>query len=142
MNENQFQLDYKTKKAILRKLTSELKSSHSFSHIVGTTQTTTNHLEDYFVDENGEKQPRTTRQGHSEQVAEVSKIIAQKTFGEDSVVAIEASLIALAHDIGHCVFGHDGEKAFDNYLRSKGLDSDNSMSATEISFIILLPSTP
>ena len=96
-----------------------MQNSHAFKHLSGTTQTTTNGLSDSYIHKQSKKKEyRTTRQTHSIQVSDVSKHIAEQ-LGLNDIEISKAEIVALAHDIGHCVFGHDGESAFNEYLNSR-----------------------
>ena len=63
---------------------------------------------------------------HSLEVAQIAKSIALRINGEHEYFkkySIDLDLVetaALAHDLGHPPFGHNGEKALDECMRDKG----------------------
>lgn len=86
--------------------------SAAFRRLQGKTQLYPSHENDYF----------RTRLTHSLEVAQVSKSIALKLNYENSI-DIDLDLIefaALAHDIGHPPFGHQGEEALDQCMINHG----------------------
>jgi dGTPase len=90
--------------------------SPSFRRLQGKTQVFPIHESDFF----------RNRLTHSIEVAQVAKSIAEKINSETeafkknpiSVDVIEAA--ALAHDLGHPPFGHNGERALDDKLKKVG----------------------
>ncbi len=65
---------------------------------------------------NGAGDHYRTRLTHTIEVAAVSRSIAQALRLNDSL----AEAIALAHDLGHSPFGHQGEKVLDDLMKSFG----------------------
>jgi dGTPase len=91
--------------------------SAAFRRLVGKTQLFPGVDSDFF----------RTRLTHSLEVAQVAKSIAIKLNAEESFFrqrgAIDTDLVetaALAHDLGHPPFGHNGEKALDYCMRRYG----------------------
>lgn len=96
-----------------------LVHSPSFRRLAGKTQLFPNHEGDFF----------RNRLTHSLEVAQVARTLARKFNGdrdgpilasgnEISIPLIEFA--ALAHDIGHPPFGHNGEEALDEFMRKDG----------------------
>jgi dGTPase len=65
---------------------------------------------------NGAGDHYRTRLTHTIEVAAVSRSIAQALKLNESL----AEAIALAHDLGHSPFGHQGERVLDQLMKSKG----------------------
>ncbi len=89
-----------------------LLHSPSFRRLTGKTQLFPNNESDFF----------RNRLTHSLEVAQVAKSIARKINHEHSL-SIDEDLIsfaALAHDLGHPPFGHQGEEALDECMREYG----------------------
>ena len=124
------------KKVSVSELINLVRSSQNFQHILGTTQTNTNYLDSTgkFGYKDVEK---TTRGAHCEIVARQAELIIQKLFeNEDTRKIIEekyqkdvsserqmrksAYLVGLSHDIGHCLYGHDGEAALNDFMTAQG----------------------
>lgn len=77
--------------------------SNAFRRLEYKTQMFVTHVGDHY----------RTRLTHSVEVAETAKFIAQALrLNEDLVEAI-----ALAHDLGHTPFGHNGERALDSLFK-------------------------
>ncbi len=69
-----------------------------------------------------------SRLTHTLEVTQISRTLAQ-TLGLNAELA---EALALAHDIGHPPFGHAGEKALDQVLRTHGLGFDHNLHALRI----------
>ena len=69
-----------------------------------------------------------SRLTHTLEVTQISRTLA-RTLGLNAELA---EALALAHDIGHPPFGHAGEKALDDALRSHGLSFDHNLHALRI----------
>lgn len=86
--------------------------SSAFRRLQGKTQLYPSHENDYF----------RTRLTHSMEVAQIAKSIALKLNFENNT-GIDLDLVqfaALAHDIGHPPFGHQGEEALDRCMLQHG----------------------
>ncbi len=86
--------------------------SAAFRRLQGKTQLYPSHENDYF----------RTRLTHSMEVAQIAKSIALKLNHENNL-DIDLDLVefaALAHDIGHPPFGHQGEEALDQCMINHG----------------------
>jgi len=89
-----------------------LVHSPSFRRLQGKTQLYPSHENDYF----------RTRLTHSIEVAQIAKSIALKLNYERNL-NLDTDLVefaALAHDIGHPPFGHQGEEALDEEMKEFG----------------------
>lgn len=90
--------------------------SASFRRLVGKTQLFPGYESDYF----------RNRLTHSLEVAQIAKTIALKFntsikfFKEQNIDYDLIEFAALAHDLGHPPFGHIGEKALDDSMKSTG----------------------
>lgn len=90
--------------------------SPAFRRLQGKTQLFPGHESDFF----------RNRLTHSLEVAQIAKGIAQRLNAEDPFLAnnpIDYDLVefaALAHDLGHPPFGHNGEKALDGCMKHWG----------------------
>jgi dGTPase len=69
-----------------------------------------------------------SRLTHTLEVAQISRTVAV-TLGLNAELA---EALALAHDIGHPPFGHAGEKALDQCMRSFGMSFDHNLHALRI----------
>ncbi|HEY1257190.1 MAG TPA: dNTP triphosphohydrolase [Terracidiphilus sp.] len=69
-----------------------------------------------------------SRLTHTLEVAQIARTVA-RALGLNSELA---EALALVHDIGHPPFGHAGEKALDQCLRSHGLRFDHNLHALRI----------
>jgi len=72
----------------------------------------------------GEHWPKIvrTRLNHVLEVAQIARGLAQKTGANEAL----AESISLAHDLGHAPFGHAGERALREALRSHGFEGWNA----------------
>lgn len=90
--------------------------SPAFRRLQGKTQLYPGHESDFF----------RNRLTHSLEVAQIAKSIAQRLNSEDPflrVNPIDCDLVefaALAHDLGHPPFGHNGEHALDDSMKCWG----------------------
>jgi dGTPase len=90
--------------------------SPAFRRLQGKTQLFPGHESDFF----------RNRLTHSLEVAQIAKGIAERLNHVDSFLGenpIDCDLVefaALAHDLGHPPFGHNGEKALDSCMTSWG----------------------
>jgi dGTPase len=90
--------------------------SPSFRRLQGKTQLYPGHESDFF----------RNRLTHSLEVAQIAKGIAQRLNFENDFLKenpIDYDLVefaALAHDLGHPPFGHNGEKALDDCMKQWG----------------------
>lgn len=92
--------------------------SRSFRRLAGKTQVFTERYSDHF----------RSRLTHTMEVVQIARTIARALgLNEDLTEAL-----ALAHDIGHPPFGHAGERALDDVLRSRGLRFDHNLHALRI----------
>ena len=93
-----------------------LLHSPAFRRLQGKTQLFPGHESDFF----------RNRLTHSFEVAQIAKSIANKLNSEHqyfSVHKIDTDLVefaALAHDLGHPPFGHNGEEALDECMADAG----------------------
>lgn len=93
-----------------------LLHSPSFRRLQGKTQLFPGHESDFF----------RNRLTHSLEVAQVAKGIAlqinatQPEFHDDHIDTDLVELAALAHDLGHPPFGHNGEAALDDSMKQCG----------------------
>jgi dGTPase len=92
--------------------------ARAFRRLAGKTQVFTHRYSDHF----------RSRLTHTMEVAQIARTIAA-TLGlnEDLTEAL-----ALVHDIGHPPFGHAGERALDEALRTHGLRFDHNLHALRI----------
>ena len=89
-----------------------LLHSPSFRRLTGKTQLFPNNETDFF----------RNRLTHSLEVSQIAKSIAKK-LNHDYKLNIDEDLVsfaALAHDLGHPPFGHQGEEALDECMRNHG----------------------
>jgi dGTPase len=93
-----------------------LLHSPSFRRLQGKTQLFPGHESDFF----------RNRLTHSLEVAQIAKGLAQMINATNTAFKkcpIDLDLVefaGLAHDLGHPPFGHNGEKALDDCMRSNG----------------------
>jgi dGTPase len=93
-----------------------LLHSPAFRRLQGKTQLYPGHESDFF----------RNRLTHSLEVAQIAKGIAQKInfevdyFKENPIDTDLVEFAALAHDLGHPPFGHNGERALDDCMASSG----------------------
>lgn len=93
-----------------------LLHSPSFRRLQGKTQLFPGHESDFF----------RNRLTHSLEVAQVAKGIALKLnasytcFQKSPINTDLVELAALAHDLGHPPFGHNGERALDDCMKQYG----------------------
>ena len=116
---SQFRIDY-----------ARLVHSPSFRRLQGKTQLFPANESDYF----------RNRLTHSLEVAQISKSIAIKINHEflDNKNKLDTDLVefaALAHDIGHPPFGHQGEEALDNNMINYGGFEGNAQTLRLLSII-------
>jgi dGTPase len=71
-----------------------------------------------------EKDHYRTRLTHTIEVAQISRTIARSLRLNEDL----AEAVALAHDLGHTPFGHDGEKTLDNLMSEVGGFNHNRQS--------------
>jgi dGTPase len=99
-----------------RKDYARLIHSAAFRRLQGKTQLFPNHESDFF----------RNRLTHSLEVAQIAKSIAVKLnsteefFRSDPIATDVVETAALAHDLGHPPFGHNGEKALDEAMANFG----------------------
>jgi dGTPase len=92
--------------------------ARAFRRLAGKTQVFTQPGSDHF----------RSRLTHTMEVAQIARTIARALgLNEDLTEAL-----ALSHDIGHPPFGHAGERALDEALRSQGLRFDHNLHALRI----------
>ncbi len=90
--------------------------SPAFRRLQGKTQLFPGHESDFF----------RNRLTHSLEVAQIAKSIANKLntehdyFKENNIDTDLVEFAALAHDLGHPPFGHNGEKALDDCMKPYG----------------------
>lgn len=90
--------------------------SPAFRRLQGKTQLFPGHESDFF----------RNRLTHSLEVAQIAKTIASKLnaehdyFKQHNINTDLVEFAALAHDLGHPPFGHNGEKALDDCMKSFG----------------------
>jgi len=93
-----------------------LLHSPAFRRLQGKTQLFPGHESDFF----------RNRLTHSLEVAQVAKGIASQindsepTFQKDPIDTDLVEFAALAHDLGHPPFGHNGEAALDDCMKEFG----------------------
>lgn len=93
-----------------------LLHSPSFRRLQGKTQLFPGHESDFF----------RNRLTHSLEVAQVAKGVAlrlnalEPCFHDDPIDTDLVELAALAHDLGHPPFGHNGERALDDCMKRTG----------------------
>ena len=92
--------------------------ARAFRRLAGKTQVFTHRYSDHF----------RSRLTHTMEVAQIARTVAV-TLGlnEDLTEAL-----ALVHDIGHPPFGHAGERALDDALKTHGLRFDHNLHALRI----------
>lgn len=93
-----------------------LLHSPAFRRLQGKTQLFPGHESDFF----------RNRLTHSLEVAQIAKGIAlfinnsDKAFSQNGIDTDLVEFAALAHDLGHPPFGHNGEKALDDCMKRYG----------------------
>jgi len=99
----------------------------SFRRLTGKTQLFPNNETDFF----------RNRLTHSLEVAQIAKSIAKRINHLNSIDVDEdlVSFAALAHDIGHPPFGHQGEEALDECMKYYGGFEGNAQTLRIISKI-------
>lgn len=93
---NNYRLDYE-----------RIVCSKAFRRMVDKAQVFTSSKGDHY----------RTRMTHTLEVARISRSLAERLHAN----ACLAEAIALAHDIGHTPFGHQGERSLDDILRGRAL---------------------
>lgn len=108
-----------------------LLHSPSFRRLQGKTQLFPGHESDFF----------RNRLTHSLEVAQVAKGIAlslnaaQACFKDQPIDTDLVEVAALAHDLGHPPFGHNGEKALDECMKRTGGFEGNAQTLRLLSCI-------
>ena len=92
----------------------------AFRRLAGKTQV--------FTRSGAESDHSRSRLTHTLEVAQIARIAAA-TLGLNAALA---EALALVHDIGHPPFGHAGEKALDEALRTHNLGFDHNLHALRI----------
>jgi dGTPase len=92
--------------------------ARAFRRLAGKTQVFTHRYSDHF----------RSRLTHTMEVAQIARTAAA-TLGLNEDLT---ESLALVHDIGHPPFGHAGERALDDALRSHGLRFDHNLHALRI----------
>lgn len=92
--------------------------ARAFRRLAGKTQVFTHRYSDHF----------RSRLTHTMEVTQIARTVAAALgLNEDLTEAL-----ALVHDIGHTPFGHAGERALDDALRTHGLRFDHNLHALRI----------
>lgn len=105
--------------------------SPAFRRLQGKTQLYPGHESDFF----------RNRLTHSLEVAQIAKGIAQRLNAENPFLRdnpIDCDLVefaALAHDLGHPPFGHNGEHALDNCMKKWGGFEGNAQTLRILSVV-------
>lgn len=105
-----------TGRSAFRRDFGRLLHSPAFRRLQGKTQLFPGHESDFF----------RNRLTHSLEVAQVAKGIAlllnasEPAFAADPIDTDLVELAALAHDLGHPPFGHNGERALDDCMKPYG----------------------
>jgi len=110
--ENDSKLDKEDYRSEFWRDYARLLHSPSFRRLTGKTQLFPNSETDFF----------RNRLTHSLEVSQIAKSIAKK-LNYDYKLNIDEDLVsfgALAHDLGHPPFGHQGEEALDECMRNHG----------------------
>ena len=103
-------------RSVYRQDYGRLLHSPCFRRLQGKTQLFPSHESDFF----------RNRLTHSLEVAQVAKAIAlhinatERAFQADQINTDLVELAALAHDLGHPPFGHNGEAALDECMKACG----------------------
>ena len=92
--------------------------SRAFRRLEDKTQVFTRRYSDHF----------RNRLTHTIEVAQISRTIAAQLMLNQDL----AEALALVHDIGHPPFGHAGEKALDQAMRTHGESFDHNLHALRI----------
>ncbi len=92
--------------------------ARAFRRLAGKTQVFTSRASDHF----------RSRLTHTMEVAQIARLCAS-TLGLNEDLA---ETLALVHDIGHPPFGHAGERALDQCLRTQGRRFDHNLHALRI----------
>lgn len=116
-----------------RKDYARLLHAPSFRRLQGKTQLFPGGQSDYF----------RNRLTHSLEVAQIARGIAAHLNAEQIPNAFEKSLISedlvefasIAHDLGHPPFGHNGEHALDEIMRSHGGFEGNAQTLRILAFV-------
>ena len=92
--------------------------ARAFRRLAGKTQVFTSRSSDHF----------RSRLTHTIEVVQIARLVAQALGLNEDL----AEVLALVHDIGHPPFGHAGERALDECLKSHGLRFDHNLHALRI----------
>jgi len=112
---------FKDKRPAFERDRDRIIHSEAFRRLEYKTQVFVFHAGDYY----------RTRLTHSLEVAQVSRGIARRLkLNEDLTEAI-----ALAHDLGHTPFGHNGEYKLDELMKNEGGFEHNLQSYRIVSFL-------
>jgi len=93
----------------------------AFRKLQYKTQVFVNHEGDFF----------RTRLTHSLEVAQIARSVARQLALDEDL----AEALALAHDLGHTPFGHAGEEALDQRLRTSGGFNHNAQSLRVVTLL-------
>ena len=116
-----FKEKFKDKRAEFERDRDRIIHSEAFRRLEYKTQVFVFHAGDYY----------RTRLTHSLEVAQVSRGIARRLkLNEDLTEAI-----ALAHDLGHTPFGHNGEYKLDELMKDEGGFEHNLQSFRVVNFL-------
>lgn len=118
-------------RSVFRRDYARLIHAPSFRRLQGKTQLYPGHESDFF----------RNRLTHSMEVAQIAKGIAQLLNHETEFLhgnEIDCDLVefaALAHDLGHPPFGHNGEKALDDCMKNYGGFEGNAQTLRILSVV-------